>query len=326
MVRKCVVWNCASSATKTPGVALHLLPKIEERRKIWMDVISKNTGKKFYIKETAVAYVCEKHFLTDDYKPGCLMKVLHPSAVPSVFQGVLPFINLPDAHETITSTLPCNKLPLTPIVAGLQTDDVMTDIKFEIDENGKFREYQVESNPDSFITAPQNSIHNHSEGDERYLKLLEQYNRVVEDYSKIVEERNNIEKNNKRLVKSHDKLLKSHNRLKVRYHRLQKKMKQTSKNAIIDIFTRGRQNRRYSSEIRSFALKQSSLGQRSYISLREKSGRQLPHPRTIRKWKRAVTMEPDLSVAASNAINLKVDEDKKNDEEGPPLIDLDPLS
>ncbi|GAB0093490.1 THAP-type domain-containing protein [Sergentomyia squamirostris] len=322
MVRKCVVWYCASSATKTPGVPLHLIPKSVERRKIWVDAISKNTGREFCLKENALAYVCEKHFLTDDYKSGCLVKVLHPSAVPSVFPGGLPTLTLPDTHETLTATLPSNKLPLSPIVSCPETDDLMTDIEFDIDENGEFREYQVVYNPVSSITSPQNSIHNHPEGDERYLKLLEQYNRVVEDrnkimedHNKIVEERNIIEENNKRLVKSHDKLLKSRNRLKVKYHRLQKKMKRASKNAIVDIFTRGRQSRRYSSEIRSFALTQSFLSQRSYTSLREKSGKQLPHPRTIRKWYRAVTTEPGLSVAAIRAINLKVEEDRKNGKE-----------
>ncbi|GAB0088164.1 hypothetical protein DMENIID0001_025510 [Sergentomyia squamirostris] len=234
--------------------------------------------------------------------------------------------NLLPKCKPISSLLLAEFLDVIPISDASpfwrQVSDVGTDIEFDIDENGEFREYQVVSNPVSSITSPQNSIHNHPEGDERYLKLLEQYNRVVEDRNKIVEDRNKIveerniiEENNKRLVKSHDKLLKSRNRLKVKYHRLQKKMKRASKNAIVDIFTRGRQSRRYSSEIRSFALTQSFLSQRSYTSLREKSGKQLPHPRTIRKWYRAVTTEPGLSVAAIRAINLKVEEDRKNGKE-----------
>jgi len=67
---------------KGEKIPLHEFPKDEETKKRWI----KNINKKNWIPKV-YNKVCGKHFLETDYKPSVKIKMLNPTAVPTVFES-----------------------------------------------------------------------------------------------------------------------------------------------------------------------------------------------------------------------------------------------
>lgn len=66
-------------------------------------------------------------------------------------------------------------------------------------------------------------------------------------------------------------------------------------------------NRKYSEEIRAFALTLHFYSAHAYDYVRKKFNNLLPHPQTIRQWYKVVNGEPGFTREAFEAIKAKVD-------------------
>lgn len=87
MPRCCCVPLCKSNAKKTPQVGFHEFPCDAKRREAWLRSIAGEGGRGPKWLPTDTSLVCSLHFTQDDYRASSKIRLLLPTAVPSVFPG-----------------------------------------------------------------------------------------------------------------------------------------------------------------------------------------------------------------------------------------------
>ena len=96
MPRRCIVAGCGN--TTKNGVSLHIFPKQEKTRKLWIRNIKMN--RKNWHGPSESSLVCGAHFTADMFRrrPGIvtledgseMRRDLHPEAVPTIFPRTVP--------------------------------------------------------------------------------------------------------------------------------------------------------------------------------------------------------------------------------------------
>uniref|UniRef100_A0A1E1X262 Putative tick transposon n=1 Tax=Amblyomma aureolatum TaxID=187763 RepID=A0A1E1X262_9ACAR len=87
MPRNCCVPLCATNARKDPTVKYHEFPCELQRREAWLKNISRQglSGKGSKWEPSDRSLVCSLHFTENDYKKNTKVRLLLPTAVPTVF-------------------------------------------------------------------------------------------------------------------------------------------------------------------------------------------------------------------------------------------------
>lgn len=86
MPRNCCVPLCSTNAKKNPAIRYHEFPSDSQRREAWLKNISRQgscKGSKWEPNDRSL--VCSLHFTEDDYRKNVTLRLLLPSAVPTVF-------------------------------------------------------------------------------------------------------------------------------------------------------------------------------------------------------------------------------------------------
>lgn len=99
MPKNCCVPLCASNAKKNPGLSYHEFPSSAERRQAWLTNISRqgSGGKETRWVPSDRSSVCSLHFTENDYKKGTKLRMLLPTAIPTVFPNYPSYMQKPRA-------------------------------------------------------------------------------------------------------------------------------------------------------------------------------------------------------------------------------------
>lgn len=107
MPRNCCVPLCSTNASKDPQIRYHEFPSNAERRAAWLRNISREGpgGKGTVWQPNDRSLVCALHFTEQDYKKTEKLRILLPTAVPTVFPGY------PSYMRTRSTPAPRKKRP-----------------------------------------------------------------------------------------------------------------------------------------------------------------------------------------------------------------------
>lgn len=99
MPKNCCVPLCTSNARKNPGLSYHEFPSNAERRQAWLTNISRqgSGGKETRWVPSDHSSVCSLHFTESDYKKGTKLRMLLPTAIPTVFPNYPSYMQKPSA-------------------------------------------------------------------------------------------------------------------------------------------------------------------------------------------------------------------------------------
>ncbi|XP_047136828.1 uncharacterized protein LOC124813596 [Hydra vulgaris] len=112
MPKSCCVFECSNNKTKNPDLKYYILPHDPERRKLWLNAISRTAldkdgnilKNKLWSPRSKYHYVCSKHFISGKKKN----QLNDPDYVPSVFS----YKSCGKKHQALhrQSVLNCNKI------------------------------------------------------------------------------------------------------------------------------------------------------------------------------------------------------------------------
>ncbi|KAH7978706.1 hypothetical protein HPB49_006403 [Dermacentor silvarum] len=107
MARNCGVPLCSTNASKDPQIRYHEFPINAERRAAWLRNISREGpgGKGTVWQPNDRSLVCALHFTEQDYKKTEKLRILLPTAVPTVFP------DYPSYMSTRSTPAPRKKRP-----------------------------------------------------------------------------------------------------------------------------------------------------------------------------------------------------------------------
>ncbi|KAH7941300.1 hypothetical protein HPB49_011910 [Dermacentor silvarum] len=107
MPRNCGVPLCSTNASKDPQIRYHEFPINAERRAAWLRNISREGpgGKGTVWQPNERCLVCALHFTEQDYKKTEKLRILLPTAVPTVFP------DYPSYMSTRSTPAPRKKRP-----------------------------------------------------------------------------------------------------------------------------------------------------------------------------------------------------------------------